>query len=79
MDGRKGRWSATIQLAVCTACGGPGAVFLVQVFAHLPEHEAQVVTIAREFDEEAQRRGTVRFESPYSRVSGWRSSYCYRG
>jgi hypothetical protein len=42
----------------------PGAVFLVQVFAHLPEHEAQVVTLAREFDEDAQRRGTVRFESP---------------
>ena len=42
----------------------PGATFLVQVFAHLPEHEAQAATQAREFDDEAKPRATVRLESP---------------
>ncbi len=42
----------------------PGATFLVQVFAHLPEHEAQAATQAREFDDEAKPRATVRLELP---------------
>jgi hypothetical protein len=42
----------------------PGAVFLVQVFAHLPDQEAQVARLARDFDDEAKRRATVPFESP---------------
>jgi TIR domain len=44
-----------------------GATFLIQVFAHLPEHEARVATLAREFDEDAKRRGTVALESPVSK------------
>ena len=40
----------------------PGAIFLVQVFAHLPDQEAWVATLAGEFDETAQRRATVGLE-----------------
>jgi hypothetical protein len=38
-------------------------MFMVQVFAHLPEHVVQVGALAREFDEAAQRRGVVRLGS----------------
>lgn len=51
----------------------PGAMFLVQVFAHLPEQEARVATLAREFDETAQRRATVGLEP--SVIEGERLSF----
>ena len=44
----------------------PGAAFLVQVFAYLPEEARLVASLAREFDELAQRRGTARLESTVS-------------
>jgi len=40
----------------------PGAIFLVQVFAHSPEQEARVAALAREFDETTQRRAVVGLE-----------------
>lgn len=45
----------------------PGAQFLVQVFAHLPEHRDVVAAEAAEFDPDTHRLGTVMFHSPVLR------------
>ena len=51
----------------------PGAILLVQVFAHSPEQEARVATLAREFDETTQRRAVVGLEP--SVIEGERLSF----
>ena len=51
----------------------PGAIFLVQVFAHSPEQEARVAALAREFDETTQRRAVVGLEP--SVIEGERLSF----
>src|SRR5262249_35653879 len=40
-----------------------GETIFVQVFAHLPEQEAEVRALAREFDDTAQRRGYTGLDS----------------
>jgi len=42
----------------------PDTEFLVQVFAHLPEHQGLVAEQAAEFDAETHRLGSVMFQSP---------------
>jgi type VI secretion system protein ImpC len=47
----------------------PGAALLVQVFAHIPEQASQVEALARQFDEESQRRAFKSLETQVVRGS----------
>ena len=62
-EGDNGR-SQQLTSSVFTRRGvHPGEVFLVQVFAHLQRDERTVAALAREFDDQARRRGFVPFQS----------------
>src|SRR5262249_39256239 len=69
-----GRAADAVDCTVFAPPAVPRAVpFLVQVFAHTPEQAERAGTLAREFDESAQRRG---FNSLAARVSkGWTLSF----